>query len=476
MSTGHRENLGSVNSHWLGAGFLFIAAFINTLDATIVNLGLPSIKQDLSASDTSMQWVLVVYVLAFAAGLLPFGRFGDVYGRRRLFVWGLTGFIAASAWCGAVQDVETLIVARTVKGLAAATMLPQVLAIIRATFPANDMSKAIGYFAMVSGFGAMAGPLVGGLLISADFFGLGWRLIFLINVPLGAIALAGVIVFLPDVKERHTQHVDWTGALLFAAAISALLYPMIEGRALGWPIWLMMICVLAVVLMGAFLRSQYLRAARNRTQLLPVRMLKNPGFLIGIGGVTLLFAGIAGSIVVLTIVLQSGFGLSPAIAGGILAAHPLSAMAASFATGQMGTRLTAERTLLGCLSILIGMIWLQALIGTEVQSFVLWGPLVLTGAGMGSATVAMFQSVLREVPGADAGAGAGALQAFQQIGIALGVAIVGQVFFAALEQSAGQSRYVEAIETALWLPIAIYSFLSLGAVKSFLTERARNAH
>lgn len=474
MPTSHAPQFAVVGNHWYGAAFLFVAAFINTLDATIVNLGLPSIQNSLSASDTAMQWVLVIYVMGFAAGLLPFGRFGDVFGRHRLFFIGLIGFVLASIWCGAAQQVQTLIIARGVKGVSAAIMLPQVLAIIRATFPAEDLGKAIGYFSMVSGFGAFAGPLIGGMLIALDLFGMGWRAIFWINVPLGLIALFGVLTFLPKGDSKQRIQADWLGSILFATTIAALLYPLIEGRSMGWPFWLIAVGVSSFVLLALFVVHQKRRETLGQSQLVPFSLIRKRRFLAGIIQVTLLFTGIAGSIVILAITLQAGFGLPPANAGIILAAHPLSAMCASLYTGRMGFRHLNARIFLGCLSLFFGMILLKLSFGEMSPGLWLWVPLILVGVGMGSTTVALFQSVLEHVPATDAGAGSGAIQAFQQIGIALGVALIGQVFFAILEQQDEPNQYATAIEGALWLPITIYAILCLAGLIPLLKESRGN--
>ncbi len=461
-------------NHWYAAVFLLLAAFINLLDATIVNLALPAIRRDLDASTSALQWVLVVYVLTFAAGLLPFGRFGDVFGRRRMFVSGLSGFIVASVACGLAPGVQALIAARAIQGLAGAMMVPQVLAIIHATFPPEDKGRAIGLFGTVSGLGAVAGPLIGGILVSADLFGLGWRPVFLINLPLGLVALAGAIIFLPRVSERRPGAVDWTGSVLFAGATAALIFPLIEGRPLGWPLWLIALFALSVMLGLAFLRRQHDLAARGATQTLPLTLLRDRRFLAGIGFVTLLFSGIAGTIVILAIFLQSGLGFSPARAGLALAAHPLSAMLAAWLTGRLGTRFLGTRVFAGVLSLAVGMIWLQfsaadAGPGLELQA--LWLPLALIGAGIGSSTVAMFQSVLASVATSDAGAGSGMLQAFQQIGIAIGIALVGQIFFSVLGDAAVPAAYGHAMTAALWLPVGTYALLCLAALPGILQRK-----
>ena len=462
----------ALSRHWLAAAFLFTAAFINMLDTTIINLALPAIQTEFSASHSGLQWTLVIYVLTFAAGLLPFGRFGDAFGRRRLFLTGLLGFLVASTACGFAPSIEVLIIARFFQGLAAAMMMPQVLAILHESFPDEKKAKAIGLFGMVTAMGAMAGPLIGGFLISADLWGLGWRMIFLINLPIGLIALFGAYAFVPASAKARKQSVDWPGAALFAIAALALLYPLIEGQALGWPIWLAGLLVLSVFCTVTLLRLQHRRAANGQPQLLPVTLLTNARFLARVGLVMFMFIGIAGPIVVLAMVLQFGLEMSPDRAGLALAAHPLSIMVASIVSSRMGSRHLERRVTLGIVSLLTGMIGLHLAISPGVPLPMIWAPLVLVGAGVGTATVAMYQLVLTEVPQADAGAGSGALQAFQQIGIALGIALVGQVFVVALGDAPDATSYVEALKIALRVPIAIFASLTLISLKLNTKERS----
>ena len=161
------------------------------------------------------QWILVAYLLTFAAGLLPLGRFGDLFGRKRMFMAGLCGFLATSLAAGMATSAYGLVFSRAVQGAAAAAMVPQVLAIIHELFEPEERGKAIGLFGMVNALGAVAGPVIGGFLISADLYGLGWRLVFLINLPIGLAALVGSALWLPKDKAIQTRQsrLAWCGLL-----------------------------------------------------------------------------------------------------------------------------------------------------------------------------------------------------------------------------------------------------------------------
>ncbi|MDE9451890.1 MFS transporter [Aliiroseovarius sp. Z3] len=469
----HPRTIGSIRQ-WLATACLMLGAFMNILDATIVNLALPAIRDDLGTSDNALQWVLVVYVLTFAAGLLPFGRFGDVYGRRNVFVLGLVGFMATSLAAGASPDTTTLIVARALQGLTAAAMVPQVLAIIHGLFAEDDRGKAIGYFGMISALGAIAGPVIGGAVISGDLFGLGWRAIFLINLPFGLVALAGVFSFLPAAADRAGGRADWTGALFFALAMAALVYPMIEGRSLGWPLYLAVFPVFAVLLALVFWQRQRSLGRLGRIQTLPTSLIVVPGFVTGVAAVMILISGMAGTMVVLAIFLQSGLGLTPAQAGLAIAPHPTAAMIASMITGRFGSRWLGLRITLGILVLLAGMVWLRLLVGGMDGGRDILAPLLLIGFGAGTAFVGLFQITLSSVSGPDAGAGSGALQAFQQVGIALGIAIVGHLFFSRLGGVSDPTIYRDAIGIALLYPIFAFAGLCLASLRHTLFGKGRD--
>ncbi|MEE2865691.1 MAG: MFS transporter, partial [Pseudomonadota bacterium] len=296
-------------NRWAALAALYLAMFMNILDVSVVNLALPSIRQGLGATDTQLEWVLVVYVLAFAAGLLPFGRFGDVVGRGRVFRWGVAGFTASSLACGLAPDIGTLITARALQGLCAAMMVPQVLAIVHVIFPAEEKGKAIGLFGSISALGAVAGPLVGGVIVAADIFGLGWRPIFLINLPVGLISLAGALRFLPHIENESRVMPDWSGTFLFALAVLALVFPLVEGRQFGWPFWCFALMGLSAVLAVLFYRLQVQKARLGQAQLLPVLLTGDRVFVAGVAFVALFFSGLAGMFFMMALFLQAGLGL-----------------------------------------------------------------------------------------------------------------------------------------------------------------------
>ncbi|MCV0427151.1 MAG: MFS transporter [Roseibium sp.] len=443
---------------------LFLAAFINLLDVTIVNLALPAIRNDLGASETELEWILVIYVVAFASGLLPFGRFGDIFGRKQVFIWGVAGFVLSSSICGMATSSGILIAARGLQGLSAAMMVPQVLAIVHVLFRTEERGRVIGLYGVVSALGAVSGPVSGGAILAIDFAGLSWRPIFLLNIPLGLFSLIGAMRFVPSIVAEPTLKPDWAGAVLFFLAIVSLTFPLVEGRHLGWPWWCLVLLGGAVMLAVVFLKHQANRASRAMTQLLPICLLKDRDFVFGLSVVVAFFSGIAGVFFMLAIFLQSGFGFSPLVAGLIIAPHPVGAMIASYLSGRVGHRWLEYRITLGAALLALGMTGLMLVVDAAESNLSGWRfmmPLFVVGTGMGTAVPALFQSVLSRVSGLDAGAGSGVLQAFQQIGIAIGIAVIGQIFFGSLEGQRSEAGFVTAARTALWFPVGIYLLLAI---------------
>lgn len=457
-------------SRWAALAVLFLASFMNLIDISIVNVALPQIQADTGATPTQLEWVAAVYVLALAVGLLPFGRFGDVFGRRRMFVWGLIGFTVASAICGLAPDIVSLIAARAVQGIAAAAMVPQVLAIAHVIFPPEEKARVFGLYGTISSLGVVAGPIIGGALISADIASLGWRPAFLINIPLGIAALFGALAYVPHLDTDTDTRPDWIGSILFAAAAFLLVLPLVEGRVLGWPWWAFATLAASIPTALAFAAFERRRSARSLSALMPHGLLSNAPFLMRLGLVTLFFSGIPGLFLVLAVFLQSGFGLSALQSGLVTTPFPIGVMLASMATERFGNRRPSPRIAWGAALLVVGMIGLQFVIrstGTALNPYAFILPLLVCGIGMGTAIMSLFQITMSSVSAQDAGAGSGAMQAFQQIGAALGIAIAGQIFFSILGDGGMEEgtkiapRFVEAATQATFYSITVFALLTL---------------
>jgi EmrB/QacA subfamily drug resistance transporter len=454
---------------WPALFILLIANFMNLIDVTIVNVALPSMREGLGATDSQIEWVIAAYILAFALGLLPFGRLGDILGRTTLFLWGVAGFTVASALCGMAPNIEFLIGARVVQGLAGAMMTPQVLAIATVTFPPHERSQAFSLFGLSAGLAAVCGPLLGGVLISANLFGLDWQPIFLVNIPIGIAAVVAGWLFIPRLPGHAGLRNDYVGIGLFGSGILAVVFPIVEGRAYGWPLWAFVMMVAGVALLVAFVLWTRNRAANGQPQLLNFDLITNKQFMFGAFVVTVFSSGIPGMFMVISLLLQGGFEFTALESGLTNTPFSVGVLIASVIAGRFGARYLRGRLALAGALLSFGIAWLHFYIAGVTDSIDHWAflpPLLMAGIGLGLGFSSLFQLVLANVPPRDAGAGSGALQAFQQVGGALGVAIIGQIFFSDLGNgfaSGGtpHAAFAGASSLALWYVVGSFALVLL---------------
>ena len=455
-----------VPGRWIAFGVLLGAGFMNLLDLTIVNVALPSLQTAFNASTSQIEWVVAAYILVFALGLLPAGRLGDIYGRRALFISGVVVFTIGSALCGFATSIETLVAARVVQAIGSALMTPQTLAFVPALFAPREQGVAFALGGLSAGLASVVGPLLGGLLIGADIWGLGWRPIFLVNLPFGVLAIVMALKYVPKLKPQPNMGNDFVGIALAGIALLMVVFPLIEGRQLGWPVWCFVLMAAALPMAAVFVGWQYRQAAKGAAQLVPVTLFANRQFLIGTGLAALLFSGIPSFFLVLAIFLQSGFGLTPLHSGLTTIPFSVGVLVASVIASKLGLRWQRERITVGALCLMTGMIIVRFVVaGTE--DAVVWAwfapPLFLAGVGLGSTISPLFQMVLSSVAGRDAGSASGALQSFQQVGGALGVAVMGQIFFSILMTGGDMPHavYSDALRTALIYNICAFAVISV---------------
>ncbi|MEO6395303.1 MAG: MFS transporter [Devosia sp.] len=456
---------------WVALVVLLLASFMNLMDVTIVNVALPSLQSRLGAEDSHIQWVIVAYVLAFALGLLPFGRLGDIVGRTQMFLVGVAAFSVASAACGLAPNIEWLIAARALQGLAAAAMTPQVLAITQVTFPPEEKGQAFSLFGLSASLAAVAGPLLGGLLIGANFWGLDWRPIFLVNVPVGILAVVAGWFLIPRPPGHPDLRNDFVGIGLFGLASVALVYPLIEGRAFGWPFWAFALMAAAAVVAGLFVLWERRMAASGQPQLLNFSLIANPNFLLGILITTIFASGIPAMFMVISLLLQTGFGFTPLESGLTNTPFAVGVVVVSMISGRFGQHYLRARLALGAILLAGGIAWLDFVIrglGDTLDHWSFLPPLFIAGMGLGFGFSALFQSILAGVPPRDAGAGSGALQAFQQIGGAIGVALVGEIFFTSLAAGLGSGANPHAVFASSASLSILYVIISFGSVAALV--------
>jgi EmrB/QacA subfamily drug resistance transporter len=440
---------------WVVLAVVLAADVMDLMDSTIVNVAGPSIRRDLGGGESTLQWLSAGYTLAFAVLLITGARLGDIFGRRRLFLIGSAGFTTMSAACAIAPAPSLLIGFRVLQGAFGALMIPQGFGMLKEVMPEEEMPKVFGLFGPVMGLSAIAAPIVAGLLIDADLFGTGWRLVFLINVPIGIAALAAAIRVLPRTVSHPGVRLDVPGMLLIGVALTAIVYPLIEGRTAGWPLWTFAMLAGGALLLVGFARWERFRGGRS--PLIEPGLLRNRTYMSGMAVALALFGGFSGLILVVSLFCQLGEHFTPihtgltfvAMTGGMVLA-----MGASFAlVGRLGRHLIH----IGIVLVAAGAVVL-ALTVSGAESATTWtlAPgLFLIGAGVGLSFGQMFDFVLAGVGMDEVGSASGVLNAVQQLAGALGVAVLGTIFFSKL--TVGHLP-TDALATTAWvilIPLAI---------------------
>jgi EmrB/QacA subfamily drug resistance transporter len=423
--------------------------FMIMLDTTIVYVATPSILTNLHASLDQVLWVFNGYLLTYAVLLITAGRLGDLFGPRQLFALGLIVFTAASALCGLSQDASQLIAARVIQGIGGALIAPQTITILMAIFPPERRGAAFGMTGAVIGISTVAGPTLGGLIVT----NWDWRWIFYLNVPVGILALIGTFLVIPDVRPGRRHSLDLPGIALSSAALLAIVFGLIEGQRYEWGTitgWLTIPMVIGagVALFVAFIAWQL----RGSEPLVPLRLFRDRNFsLMNWTSLAMSFA-MQGIFIPITIYTQSVLGMTPLQSG--LTVAPMSIAAAFLApiAGRLSDRLGGKYLLMAGLALFgAGAALVTALsTATATQStFIL--PFILTGIGLGLVMAPMTTVAMRDITPAMAGAASGVLNTTRQLGAVLGSAAVGAV----LQNRLAVSLHDQAVAAAGQLPPAV---------------------
>jgi EmrB/QacA subfamily drug resistance transporter len=454
---------------WLAAIVLIVGALMDMIDVTIVNVALPSIRRDLHASATQLEWVVSGYMLAFAATLIIAGNLGDKFGRKRLFLSGAALFGLASLAAGLSGSGAELIAARVVQGTAAAAMAPQVLATFRAIFGRAERGKAFGIYGAMLGFASAIGLVLGGLLTGANLFGWEWRSVFYVNVPVAVAALIAGARFVPETKDPGARRPFVAGAVLLAGSLVAIVYPLLEGRQLGWPAWvwpLMAAGVAGLVVLGVI---EARRTSQSVAPLLRAGLFRVPAFAAGMGVQLAFFAGMQGFFIAFALWLQAGQHFSPLKAGLTAVAFSVGSFIAALVAVPLAQK-AGRRILAGGAVLMVAGIGGVALaaphVGLNGSPWPIVPGLVVAGAGLALLVIPLVNVVLAAVPAEVAGGASGLFSTAQQLGGALGVALLGSVFFGYLN---GHSFEAALVHTA---PYAMGAFALCGVLALLLPRTA----
>ncbi|MFI6595547.1 MFS transporter [Nonomuraea sp. NPDC050536] len=454
---------------WAALFVILAAEVMDLLDALITTIAAPTIQKELGGTASLVQWLGAGYTLAMAVGLITGGRLGDLYGRKRMFLIGAAGFTAMSLVCGIAMNPEMLIGGRVLQGLFGAVMLPQGLGLIKEMFPPDEIGKAFGMFGPVMTISSVGGPVLGGWLVDADLFGTGWRMIFLVNLPLGLAALVAGLKVLPEFRLSDATRLDLVGVVLVSVAAFLLVFPLIQGRELGWPAWTWFSMAGSIVMFALFGRYESRRTRSGKDPLVTPSLFRKRAFTGGLVAGLAFFSGMIGLSLVFSLYTQVGLGFSPlkagltslpqAIGGVVGFGLAMSGLQEKLGRGLLQIGVTVMAAGAGVLGLTIH------LAGLSVGPWQLAPGLALVGIGMGLTMAPFFDIVLAGVEPHESGSASGALTATQQLGAAVGTAVLGTLFFNLLKS---QWSFSSAMQLTVWVEIGL---LAATFAFSFLLPR-----
>jgi EmrB/QacA subfamily drug resistance transporter len=418
---------------------VFAGVFMAIMDGSIVVVAAPAIQQDLHATDAGIQLNLAGYTLTYAVTLVIGGRLGDHLGRRRVFVLGVSLFTLASVVCGLAPAQHVLITARLVQGVGAALLFPQAFSTIQVLVPPPGRPRAFGALAVAMGSSTLFGQLLGGLLVQADLAGLSWRPVFLINLPIGALTVLAAVKLMPESKAPQSKRLDLAGAAVLAVALFLLVLPLIEGRQLGWPWWVWACFAGAALVLALFARVERGVAAREASPLVDFALFRNKPFSVGLILVGLWYTSINSFFLVLALLLQDGLGLTALQSGLVFAPFAVTFVLSSLVTARLAGRLGIARLFLGVSVSTVAFALMSAVslgYGRDLRALVLVPLLVLLAVGNGFFQTPLLNAVLERVSDRHVGTASGLLSTAQQVGMSLGVALIGVVFYPVLGSAA----------------------------------------
>jgi EmrB/QacA subfamily drug resistance transporter len=460
---------------WLGFLVVLASAVMDLLDSTIAQTAAPAIRRELGGSYTQLEWISAAYTLAMSVTLLLGSRLGDLFGRRRVLLVSLGGFITASVLCAAAPDPNTLIAARALQGAVGALMVPQGFGLIRELFGDEGQQRAFAVFGPVMGLGAVAGPLVGGGLIDLNLLGSGWRAIFLVNVPLGLAAITAGRRYLPRVAPSAAGgRLDVPSVALAMAGGVALIYPLIQGREHGWPLWGFVLIGAGLITLAVFGWLQIRRAGQGRTPLVEPSILRRRPYVAGLGVVIGFIGAMGGMVIALNVMYQTGLGFSPLECGVATVSIPLAAVGGSITSSALLDRLGRTTMHIGIVVMAGGLVAVDLVLRAQGGGLSAWtvaAPLFVTGFGMGMVFVPMFDVILAGVAPSELGSASGLLESIQQLAMSLGIAAVGTVLFDRLGGGHGPGAFVGAADHALLVAVAF--LVAAAAAVFWLPQHAR---
>lgn len=450
---------------WWALIVILAATFMALLDSFIVNVAIPVIQTNLHANPSSIQFVLAGYTLAYAVLLIVGSRLGDLFGRKRLFLLGMFGFVVASVLCGIASSVTFLILFRVLQGIMAAAMMPQVLAMIQVHFPEKEKAKALSFYGATIGIATVSGQLIGGYLINQNIFDLGWRSIFLVNVPIGIIALLCGIPFLKESRNPSAKKLDLTGTFLLTISLLALTFPLVQGRETGWPLWSILSLICFPIFITIFIVYEHKLLKKGKSPLLPTVLFQDRFFTLGISLILVFYAIASALFFILALTLQQGFGYSAWTSGLTYLPLGIAFFIASLSSPKLIGKFGLSVLMTGSIIMVIGILYTIEIVyhfGQHLTWNELCPSLFVTGIGQGTCAAPLIGTILSKIHKENIGAASGVLTTTTQLSTALGVCVVGIFYYQTLENSSPRSpihaNYAHAFTIALVF-VLILSFM-----------------
>ncbi|MET9318667.1 MFS transporter [Streptomyces sp. NPDC003038] len=452
------------------------AELMNALDGSVVYTALPSIAADTGATTAALQWIHAAYALTFALGLITGGRLGDLYGRKRIFLTGTAVFTLASLLCGIAAGPDLLTAARVLQGAAAAAMVPQVLATLHVTFDAGSRAKAFGLYGTVMSLGSVTGPVLGGVLTQADLFGLGWRPIFLINLPIGIAAVVLGLRFLPESHNRTAQRLDPLGMLLSALGLLLITLPLTVGGEHGWPAWSLAALATGPLVLVVFVVQQRAKTRKGGSPLIVLSLFTGRAFSAGLA-TQLAFGLLSGAFFLSwALFMQDGLGLTPGQAAAGFVAASLGEMGGAWLAMSLVARYGRAVPQAGALlaaATLCGYHQLITTEGTGMGTVLAAAPMLAVGFGLGMIGAPLADLTLGKVPHRHAGSASGLFNTGTQLGIALGTALTTLVLFTRISAGTRGPSMATAFAGSLWYVVG--TLITMWALMLLLPQRTRTS-
>lgn len=462
------------NSKWLSVFILSSAAFLSVIDIFIVNVAVPSIKEGINGSDGDIQLVIALYLLGYAAFLVTGGRIGDYYGKKKVFVISMVLFTAASCLCGISQTPFQLNSARLFQGIAAAFMVPQSISYIQILFPEKqERIKALGIYGTIAGTASVIGQFLGGVLPDTHFFMEGWRLIFMINLPLGLVSAVFAQRYLKEAVIVKSGKFDYSGVFLLTLTLVFLIYPMIRGRELNWPLWSVLMILAGMVLLFVFIKDQRKKLSRAKEPLINMELFTFKDFNLGLCAVFFYFMVQDSYFLINAILFQTGLGISSSETGVYFVFQGVGYVIASLIAVRLIPFYGKRVLQAGVLVMIVALVFHVFLFSNGLPDRWLILPvLFFYGIGCGSVLPSLLTVTIKGVPAKFAGAAAGTYATFQQTAIALGICVVGGLFFYQLDgqPSLNGAAYIGAYRLATFINIGLLLLVCM--FLQFLPERS----